>query len=470
MLRRWLQYHDKDTGNLLGTLPLAIGMRVALTEHIANKSLLAGEVGTVHSWEWADDRPRPRAVYVKFDDKAWQLEGIDEPGVYPITPVGADWYLDRNKGEGKKKALKVRRTQLPLAPAYGMTAHYSQGKTLQAALVDLHVDPRVNQSYGAVATTRVRSREDILIMRDFPLGLYQRKQSDGPKLLLKQLRGEQVNWANYRDSRAPCAACQRCRQPKRLDNFSHEQWEKARANLPATCLACVHTDGRWKARKLEPAPEMFECVACQTKKVPDAFPRAQLAQPNAEPTRRCLKCLQALVAEMTCCRCEEIKPAAQFNAAMITMPPESVACRACQGRSRMRRARRAKDGLAASLVSSSFPRRPAAALTRRAAASTAAAKARRPEARRRAGTGRASGSSSSRRKRDKLARATARTAAAEDHRRGDRLIALAVGNRAAPNWFHFQSTGRAALEAKKARCQSRCGAAAWIRPRRAPTQ
>ena len=315
---------------MLGTLPLAIGMRVALTEHIANKSLLAGEVGTVHSWEWADDQPRPRAVYVKFDDKVWQLEGIDEPGVYPITPVGADWYLDRNKGEGKKKALKVRRTQLPLAPAYGMTAHYSQGKTLQAALVDLHVDPRVNQSYGTVATTRVRSREDILIMRDFPLGLYQRKQSDGPKLLLKQLRGEQVNWANYRDSRAPCAACQRCRQPKRLDDFSHEQWEKARANLPATCLACIHTDGRWKARKLEPAPEMLECVACQTKKIPDAFPRAQLTQPNVESSRRCLKCLQALVTEMTCCRCEEIKPAAEFSAAVITMPPDAAVCLACQ--------------------------------------------------------------------------------------------------------------------------------------------
>ena len=27
VLVRWLLYHDKDTGNLMGTLPLAIGMR-----------------------------------------------------------------------------------------------------------------------------------------------------------------------------------------------------------------------------------------------------------------------------------------------------------------------------------------------------------------------------------------------------------------------------------------------------------
>ena len=31
---RWLQYHDRDTGDLCGMLPLALGMHVALTDHI----------------------------------------------------------------------------------------------------------------------------------------------------------------------------------------------------------------------------------------------------------------------------------------------------------------------------------------------------------------------------------------------------------------------------------------------------
>ena len=223
----------------------------------------------------------------------------------------------------------MHRTQLPLAPAYGMTAHSSQGKTLRAALVDLQIDRRVNQSYGAVATTRVRSREDILILRPFPISLYQRGPQAGPGLLLKQLRGEEINWANYRDSRRPCAACSKCRQIKRLDDFSHEQWEKVRANRPAVCLACIHTDGRWKRRKLDVA-EKAECVNCQTSKILDAFPRAQLEQQGASSKQRCLKCLKLTVKELACCRCAATKDLRNFAPNMITMPMAAAVCLACQ--------------------------------------------------------------------------------------------------------------------------------------------
>ena len=147
-LLRWLQNHDKDTGNLLGTLPLAIGMRVALTEHIdrsEEKLLLRGTVGTVHSWVWPANDPRPSVVYIKFDNATWQLDGIDEPGVYPVVPQCKPWYLDKNR---KFSVLKISRTQLPLAPAYAMTAHSSQGKTLVAVLLDLHVDKRVDPTIG----------------------------------------------------------------------------------------------------------------------------------------------------------------------------------------------------------------------------------------------------------------------------------------------------------------------------------
>ena len=61
--------------------------------------------------------------------------------------------------------LKIARTQLPLAPAYAITAHGSQGKTLPAALVDFNVDRRTDATFGTVAASRVRSREDVLILR-----------------------------------------------------------------------------------------------------------------------------------------------------------------------------------------------------------------------------------------------------------------------------------------------------------------
>lgn len=329
---RWLQHHDKDTANLLGTLPLAIGMRVALTEHLDRsdgKQLLRGKVGTVHSWVWPENNQRPSIVYVKFDGATWHLDGAEEPGIYPIVPVSGDWYLDKGR---KVKLLKVKRTQIPLTPAYAMTAHSSQGKTLPAVLLDLHVDKRVDPTIGTVAATRVRSREDVLIMRPFPMFLFQRgPASDGPDLLLKKLCGEDLDWAALREARRPCATCCKCQQIKQLDAYEQKQWELARANKPAMCRACK--DGRVpkRRRKLEAdGLEKHTCVGCNTNKIAEAFPRAQLVQENAETLRRCLKCVQVQRTEMTCCRCADTKAQLEFEPEMVTMPACGVVCRACQ--------------------------------------------------------------------------------------------------------------------------------------------
>ena len=53
----WLQRHDKDCGDLYGLLPLAIGMPVALTDHVDRNpdvSLLRGRIGYIHGWVLAD--------------------------------------------------------------------------------------------------------------------------------------------------------------------------------------------------------------------------------------------------------------------------------------------------------------------------------------------------------------------------------------------------------------------------------
>lgn len=104
---RWLQYHDKFTANLPGMLPLAIGVRVALTEHVDrsdDKHLLRGSNGRVHSFVWPENEDRPSVVYVKFDNAQWTLQGVDEPGVYPIIPIKKNWCLDA----GKKSAESAK--------------------------------------------------------------------------------------------------------------------------------------------------------------------------------------------------------------------------------------------------------------------------------------------------------------------------------------------------------------------------
>ena len=162
---RWLQYHDRDTENLSGMLPLAVGMRVVLADHLdraEDKLLLRGSAGRVHSWVWKENDLRPTCVYVKFDGATWQLDRAPEPGLYPVYPARKVWKLDAKR---KKPVLKIARTQLPLAPAYAITAHGSRGKTLPAALVDFNVDKRTDVTFGTVAASRVRSREDVLILR-----------------------------------------------------------------------------------------------------------------------------------------------------------------------------------------------------------------------------------------------------------------------------------------------------------------
>jgi len=301
-------------------------MKVALTEHLdrsEDKRLLRGCVGYVHSWEWPHNEPRPQVVYVKFPEATWQLDGIEETGVYPIFARTKKWFLDSGR---KVPVLAVTRTQLPLAPGYAMTAHSSQGKTLMAVLLDLNVDKKVDPTFGTVATTRVRSREDVLILRPFQRWLFDRGTAEGPKILLEKLRGDRIDWERYRASRRPSAVCTQCREVKMLDFFSHEQWELVRANKTAVCLDCKAGKRR---RKLE-SKGRFECLSCMQDKVEAAFPRAQLNQESAETKRRCLTCLQLEREDMKCVHCAQTKPAKDFEPDMVTLPLAGVLCLTCQ--------------------------------------------------------------------------------------------------------------------------------------------
>ena len=311
-------------------LPLAIGMRVTLTEHLDRpKQLLRGTVGIVHSWEWLPNNPRPSVVYIKFEGATWQLEGTNEPGIYPVVPTTTDWYLD---GGRKMKTLKVNRRQLPLIPAYAMTAHASEGKTLPAVLLDLQVDKRVDPTIGTVATTRVRSRDDVLILRPFPKWLFQRGLTkQGPDLLLRKLRGEAIDWAAVREATRPCATCKECQQIVPMDTYAFEQWELIRANRSGMRRRCKDGVVPKRRRKVEgDGLEQHECFGCNTLKIAEAFPRAQLAQEDANTLRHCLKCCQAQRAQMQCLRCLDIKASPEFEPEMITMPTSGILCLACQ--------------------------------------------------------------------------------------------------------------------------------------------
>jgi hypothetical protein len=124
------------------------GMPVALTEHIdrsPDKRLLRGKIGFIHSWEVHKREKRefedgvrvlqkiPRTVFVQYlnadgTEPEWKIPGLSRRGLYPIAPKKATWYLDKGR---RYPVLGIRRHQLPLAPAYAMTAHCSHGADVE---------------------------------------------------------------------------------------------------------------------------------------------------------------------------------------------------------------------------------------------------------------------------------------------------------------------------------------------------
>lgn len=259
---KWLQRHDRDCGNLYGMFPLIQGMPVALTDHVDRKKgrlLLRGRLGKIHSWILSTGEQSifrdgvrildqmPRAIIVKFSDSKWRLPSMPEPGLYPIRPKKKTWWLDKQR---PSPLLKVSRTQFPLAPGFAITAHASQGQTLDSAIVDLCLPDEASAVTAYVAMTRVRTKESLLIYRPFQRARFAQGQPDGPQLLLEKLRGETLDWARIQDTHAPNKLCSKCFDIYVREDFTADQWSRT---ISATCKRCVNDLRR---------RELLECSIC----------------------------------------------------------------------------------------------------------------------------------------------------------------------------------------------------------------
>ena len=159
----WLQRHDREAGDLYGTLPLCVGMPVAATDHLdRERGVLRGCSGRVCGW--THDTPNaepskqdgevrfwtklPSAVYVQFKTKRkWRVKGMGNDCILPVAPVCSVWHLDQRR---KYPKLKVSRRQLPLCPYFAITAHAAQGLTMRE---------------GAIADIAIRAGDDPLTLR-----------------------------------------------------------------------------------------------------------------------------------------------------------------------------------------------------------------------------------------------------------------------------------------------------------------
>ncbi|KAL0057232.1 hypothetical protein AAF712_016132, partial [Marasmius tenuissimus] len=155
--------------SLLGTLPLFIGMPVILRNWNLSVKLgvTNGAPGIVHHIQVKVDEfgyHTPDVVIVEFPTSTIELNGLP-PRCYPITPE--TWRVEYQRSI-TQPAIKLVRRQFPIQPAFAVTGHSAQGKTLLSVICSL----KDGRFAAYVAASRPRRRQDLAISKEVsPLDL-----------------------------------------------------------------------------------------------------------------------------------------------------------------------------------------------------------------------------------------------------------------------------------------------------------
>lgn len=89
----------------------------------------------------------------------------------PIAPIELKFRYYYWQGNNKQ-SIQVTRRQFPLVPAFAITAHNAQGKTLSKAVVDISKPPSKFDSQAVyVALSRFKTRSGLAILRDFDFAM-----------------------------------------------------------------------------------------------------------------------------------------------------------------------------------------------------------------------------------------------------------------------------------------------------------
>jgi hypothetical protein len=158
--------HSGQTGYRLGRLPLAIGMPVMITQNFdVQNGIVNGTTGIVKQIRYSVNEAGERfaqscVVYVP------DMTGPPLPGLPPKHAAVLTETVDMTftHPDSHKKCV-MKRTQLPLVPAFAMTAHKAQGKTMEAIVVDLESTHGTEAPY--VMISRATSLDGVFILRPF---------------------------------------------------------------------------------------------------------------------------------------------------------------------------------------------------------------------------------------------------------------------------------------------------------------
>ena len=166
-LRTHLQsLSSNTTNNRLGRIPLVVGMPVMLmTNFDVSNGIVNGTIGTLKSVQyWIDDEGFRHATSCIIRSK--HIVGDPLPGLEKNEGVALQDETDMMFiHPHTKKKCKIKRSQLPIQPAFSVTAHKSQGLSLDNVVVDLQSCSGSESPY--VMISRVKSLQGLMVLRPF---------------------------------------------------------------------------------------------------------------------------------------------------------------------------------------------------------------------------------------------------------------------------------------------------------------
>jgi hypothetical protein len=158
--------HSGETKQRLSRILLVLGMPVLVSHNFSvEDGIVNGARGTVKDIQFYMDDHGHRhllSVIIDIPDSSAVPFSTLPSHHYPILPDPTDFQITHPFNHS---TISITRHQIPLQPAFAMTAHRSQGQTLPRATIDYKSCKGTEAPY--VMTSRVHSLNNLLILRPF---------------------------------------------------------------------------------------------------------------------------------------------------------------------------------------------------------------------------------------------------------------------------------------------------------------
>ena len=165
------------TGHRLGKIPMVVGMPIMFCHNYdVEAGIVNGCIGNLKGVRyWVDEEGDRHATSCVVEVAT--LNGEALPHLEPNQCVAIEDCTDiQFVHPHSKEKLKIKRTQLPIMPAFAITTYKSQGLTLDKAMVDLQSCKGSQAPY--VMVSRVRSLQDLVILRPFSKSVICKRMSE----------------------------------------------------------------------------------------------------------------------------------------------------------------------------------------------------------------------------------------------------------------------------------------------------